>query len=71
MTLDKVTIKIMIPSIKIMQEKSYSQTFQRQEKRLKFQHQFRCNCKKKLKKNSKKNSNHYINYLYIHVTINK
>ena len=32
MTLDKVTIKIMIPSIKIMQEKSYSQTFQRQEK---------------------------------------
>ena len=53
MTLDKVTIKIMIPSIKIMQEKSYSQTFQRQEKRLKFQHQFRCNCKKN-SKNSKK-----------------
>ena len=54
MTLDKVTIKIMIPSIKIMQEKSYSQTFQRQKKRLKFQHQFRCNCKKKLKKKTQK-----------------
>ena len=54
MTLDKVTIKIMIPSIKIMQEKSYSQTFQRQEKRLKFQHQFRCNCKKKTQKKLKK-----------------